>query len=148
MSIKMYLLMIILICLVDKICLAQQYYTKPENDVPQNITLRQFNIRVDRATRLLRTKKLSAISDNDHVNIMMCLNSIAFSELGNNKKGDINNRYKKLEAVAGRKKYAINIVKIYPDPVPNTGLGLYFPKLKMELYGIPAAYAIFDIRDN
>jgi hypothetical protein len=112
-------------------------------ETPKRITLVEFNHRVDRATKLLETKELSAISDADHINIMMCLNTIAFNLYDH--KNKLNIRYKELETVADQKEYSRNIIKVYPKWVPNRGLGYYFPKLKMELDGTPMPYAMFEV---
>jgi hypothetical protein len=117
-------------------------------DSSKTITLLEFKQRVDRATELLKTKKLSAIPDTDHINIMMCLNTIFMTHPYKN--GQFKARfeaaeYKNLEMIADKKNYSRDIVKVYPEWVPNRGMGYYFPKLKMELYGTPMRYAIFNV---
>jgi hypothetical protein len=54
--------------------------------------------------------------------------------------------YQKLVRISDEKEYARNIIKIYPNWIPNRGMGYYFPKLKMELYGTPRRYALFNVQ--
>lgn len=54
-------------------------------------------------------------------------------------------RCRKLETVADEKEYRRNINKVYPQSIFSRGMGLYYPKLKMELYGTPNPYATFDV---
>jgi len=120
---------------------------KFDKDKQQRISLTEFYHRVDRATKLLQTKELSAISDKDHINIMMCLNTIFTfkSTLSGTDKRFNNARCKKLEIVADEINYQHNIMKVYPQWVHNRGMGQYYPKLKMELYGTPNLYATFSV---
>lgn len=113
---------------------------------PKRISLSQFNSKVDRAYTLLSTKKLSDISDSDHINIMMCLNTIDINKYGRKPNDLKGNRYLKLEILSLQKNYNRDILKIY-SYVINTGMGYYFPKLKMALYGAPNDYARFEIID-
>jgi len=133
-------------------------------DSIRTITLSDFNRRVDRAIECLQTKELTQIADSDHINIMMCLNTILMTSL--KEKGPLisqtpngqvkmyatidrftNGRYKQLEDIADQKNYDRNIVKVYPDWVFSRGMGLYFVKLQMELYGTPHLYAFFQVSD-
>jgi hypothetical protein len=115
-------------------------------DSSKTIKLIEFNHRVDRATELLRTKELSAISDSDHINIMMCLNTIfMIHKKYSIEQVFIGGRYRELETVERKVNYGKDIVKVYPNWIPNRGMGYYFPKLKMELYGTPYRYAIFNV---
>lgn len=128
-----------------------QYFThydslKFDRDKQTHITLSEFYNRVDKATKLLETKSLSNISDKDHINIIMCLNTIAFCKhtIKGVDKRFLNTKCKKFESVADKKKYSDSIRKIYPE-IPSRGLGQYFPKLKTELYGTPYLYAIYSV---
>ena len=133
-------------------------------DSSETISLTEFNQRIDRAIEVLQTKNLNQIADSDHVNIMMCLNTIFMT--GSNKRGPLisatpdstvkgyariqrfnNGRYKQLEDITKQKKYQQNIIKLYPEWIPNRGMGFYFPKLHMELYGTPHLYALFEVLD-
>ena len=109
-------------------------------DSSQTILKEDFDSLVDQSISLLKTKKLEEITDEQHIKIMKSLNTISVRKL---KKG----RYEKLEEVSKQIEYTKNITKRYPDWIPNRGMGFYFPKLKMELYGTPMPYAIFDVKE-
>ena len=49
-------------------------------DSSKTISLTEFNHRVDRAIEVLQTKNLAQIADSDHVNIMMCLNTVFMTD--------------------------------------------------------------------
>jgi len=89
-------------------------------DSSKTISLTEFNHRVDRAIEVLQTKNLAQIADSDHVNIMMCLNTVFMTD--SNKRGPLisatpdstvkmyasirrfnNGRYKLLENIAEKK---------------------------------------------
>jgi hypothetical protein len=117
-------------------------------DSSQTISLTEFNNRVERAIKLLQTETLSAISDTDHINIMMCLNTVFMThKRGTFVKRFSGNMYEQLEMIAHKKNYDRDITNVYPDYIPNRGMGYYFPKLKMELYGTPRLYAIFRVSE-
>ncbi|TWI95333.1 hypothetical protein JN11_04448 [Mucilaginibacter frigoritolerans] len=132
--------------LLSNQCFGQNIDKSFNIDSSKTISLIEFNHRVDRATELLRTKELQAISDSDHINIMMCLNTIFMVH----KKYSIEKvftggRYKELETAERKVNYEKDIVEVYPKYIWNRGMGYYFPKLKMELYGTPHLYAIFNV---
>lgn len=115
-------------------------------DSSKSISLSEFNNLVNKSVTLLKTKKLSQISDLDHVNIMMCLNTIFMTT----NKESFQQRfsggmYQRLVRISNNKSYTRNIIKVYPDWVENSGEGFYFLKLRMELYGTPRPYAIFKV---
>ena len=120
-----------------------------DRDSSQLISLTDFNHRVNRAIQLLETKKITAISDTDHVNIMMCLNTIIFTPISHRIDGNrfTGHEYLRLEKIADKKNYVRDIIKVYPDYKFNRGMGYYFPSLKMELYGTPNAYALFEVSE-
>ena len=130
-------------------------------DSSQTILLEEFDQRVDRATMLLKTKKLSAISDSDHVNIMMCWNTIFMAgvksgeryvrfngekfTLPNYKKRFSGGRYAKLEKMIDKIEYTTNLSRIYPDWLPSRGMGVFFVKLQMSMMGTPEPYSLFEV---
>ncbi len=133
-------------------------------DSVKKISLVEFNQRVDRAIIMLETRKLSQIPDTEHINIMMCLNTIMMTsskELGAlisvspdstlkvyaTIKRFSNGRYQKLEDITEQKKYDEKILKVYPEWIWTVGMGYYFPKLKMEVYGLPDPRSWFDVSD-
>ena len=125
---------------------SQKFLPDSASNKSKKITWAEFNQRVDRATMLLQTKELSAISDSDHVNIMMCLNTIFLG--ARFLKGFNDAKCKILQYVAHEKDYSGNIGKVYPDWLWSRGMGQYYPKLKMELYGTPNPYATFIVSNR
>ena len=111
------------------------------------ITKVQFDRLVDTSISLLQTRKLSDIPDSGHINIMMCLNTIFMAYDTIQQKRFRTGRYAKLEQVAELKKYDREIIRVYPEWIPNRGMGFYFPKLRMELYGTPRLYAWFQVEE-
>jgi|GEM_PF-3357916 len=122
---------------------------KFDRDKQKHITLGEFYNRVDKANKLLTTRNISAISDQDHVNIIMCLNTIVFCKhtIKGLDKRFIVSKCQQLERVAREIKYSENLGKIYAE-IPSRGLGEYFPKLKMELYGTPYGYAKYSVSEK
>jgi hypothetical protein len=112
-------------------------FPPPPFDSYKSITLTAFDEIVNHSIELLQTKKLSEIADHDHINIMMALNTIFMRDF-------LGGHYKQLKVLAD-KKYVREITKVYKEWIPNRGMGFYFPKLKMELYGTPSLYAIFNV---
>ena len=55
-------------------------------------------------------------------------------------------KYEQLTLIFGQTKYIDKLTKVYPEWTLNRGMGFYFPKLKMELYGTPDVYAIFNVK--
>ena len=115
--------------------------------VSRSISIASFDSLVDCSAALLQTKNLAEISDSGHIQIMMCLNTIVFTrEIPDFKERFIHEKYQRLLRISEEKDYSRNITKVYPKWIPNRGMGFYFPKLKMELYGIPMPYAKFNVR--
>jgi len=119
-------------------CTGQADNTKLNPDSSKTISKVAFDNLVDTCIKLLQTKQLLKITDSGHIDIMMCLNTILVRQL-------TGGRYDKLKTIANEKNYTKDIIKIYPDWIPNKGMGFYFPKLKMELYGTPRLYAVFNV---
>ena len=145
MLIKKYIGLLIVIIgflFTIKSSFGQQAKVDSSSNKPKRITFTEFHRRVDRATKLLQTKELSTITDSDHVNIMMCLNTIFLNDF-DERFNDA--RCKKLLVVAHEKDYRHNIAKVYPKWLFNRGMGQYYPKLKMELYETPNLYATFTV---
>jgi hypothetical protein len=142
----------------------QTNHPKFNSDSSKAITLAEFNERVDRALMLLKTKPLPKISDTDHVNIMMCWNTIFMAGVKNQKPKIIKlsdgkhevylfkqrfsgGRYKKLNKMIDKVDYTANLTKIYPEWSHSRGMGVFFTKLQMAMYGTPEPYAVFDVAD-
>lgn len=113
---------------------------------------------------LLKTRSLSSISDTDHISMMICYNTIfmtifkdrerEIAESHNNKDTiDVfahrlsGSRYDKLFTMMDSRLYFDQIIKVYPKWKDNRGLGMFFPKLQMEMGGTPESYAIFKVTE-
>ncbi len=107
-------------------------------DISQTILKKDFDSLVDNSIVLLENKTLLEISDEQHIMVIMCLNTVFMRSFENG-------RYEKLELISDQKEYMKNIIVRYPDWTPNRGMGFFFPKLKMELYGTPMPYAVFEV---
>ncbi|MBM3186903.1 MAG: hypothetical protein FJZ67_11445 [Bacteroidetes bacterium] len=103
------------------------------------ISLFEFDKKIDNSMNLLKERTLKNISDEQHIEIMICLNTIFMRDF----KGG---HYDELRQLSEEKKYTTDIIKVYPKWIPNRGMGFYFPKLNMELYGTPRLYAIYNVQ--
>jgi hypothetical protein len=110
----------------------------------KKISKHKFDSLVDNSIKLLRTRELTKITDEEHISIMYCLNTIFVR--GTKDDSFKAGRYKRLEELA-YKDYVNEIIQIYPDWTANRGMGYYFPKLKMELYGTPSSKSVYQIQD-
>ncbi len=110
------------------------------------ITKVQFDKYVDASILNLKDKKLVDISDEEHRIIMMCLNTIFMAHDSNFEPEFKGGRYDTLLKLSEQKDYAGNITQVYPENWPNRGMGYYFPKIDMELYGTPRLYACFGVK--
>lgn len=124
-----------------------QKATAFNRDSTTSITKLVFDQLVDESATLLATKELSEISDTAHRNMMMCLNTLMMAHDSTFKKRFLGGRYERLEQMARDKEYSKEVIKVYPEWIPNRGMGFYFPKLRMELYGTPSLYAWFRVTD-
>lgn len=116
-------------------------------DSVKTISMAEFDYLVNSSILLLETKELADISDDQHIAIMMCLNTIFMARNSDLSRRFVGGPYEKLKTVADEKKYDSEIIKVYPNWIPNRGMGFYFPDLKMELYGTPGLYAWYQV-DN
>lgn len=122
-----------------------QAKTQFNRDTFKVISQLEFDNFVDSAIDALTTQALSEISDEGHTNIMMCLNTVFMAHDTAFQKRFVSGRYQRLEALAEEKQYTTDIVNVYPEWIPNRGMGFYFPKLGMELYGTPMLYAWYQV---
>ncbi len=122
---------------VDTIDVGSIESVKVNLDSSNQISRSDFDQRINRATRLLREKSLHEINDEQHIEIMMCMNTLMMHDLHDE-------RYDEFNQAVVDTKYVTDIVKVYPNWVPNRGMGFYFPDLQMELYGTPRLYAYYD----
>lgn len=96
-------------------------------DYAATITIKEFNFLVDGCIKLLQTKQLVEMSDSEHKQIILCINtrSSRCEHCGD------------FSSLLLEKSYFDKILTIYPDWLPSLGLGFYFPKLKVGLMGAP-----------
>lgn len=123
---------------VSTICSGQTTKAQFSADSSRTISRTSFDNLVDNSIKLIQTKDLSKITDKEHIDIMMCLNTIFVRKLSGG-------QYQTLATVAKEKEYSKNITKVYPEWIPNKGMGLYFKKLKMELGGTPRPYSFYKV---
>ena len=109
-----------------------------------SITQKQFENITLKYTQLLKTKKLSQISDNDHTEIIRLYNTtLKASEKSLEKElffYFINAFY--------TANYESEIIKLYPQYTDNLGKGHYFIKLKIELGGFLHRRSFYTIKDH
>lgn len=108
-------------------------------NISVRISLTDFKKQVKDCINLLKVKKLREISDKQHIVIMMCLNTIFMRDF----KGG---NYDKLRHLSEAKNYSEDITNLYPENIPNRGMGYYFFDLQMELYGTPRPYAVYNVQ--
>lgn len=107
-------------------------------DSSLSISLKEFDKEIDQCIRWLQTNQLKNITDEQHVQIMMCLNTILMRDFRGGHYGELNE-------ISEEKDYTRNIITVYTEWIPNRGMGFYFPKLQMELYGTPKHYAVYNV---
>lgn len=105
------------------------------------LTEKQFDSIVTDGVKLLKNKKLSEISDDQHRNIIRAYNRIWISkrEIRKYSTGD----YLELDKTLSQPSYSKNMLKIYPEWSPNRGMGMYFHKLNVEYGGTPCSWSVF-----
>jgi hypothetical protein len=161
---KKFILIFLFICSgISHEVYGQGAETKIDVDQWQKISLTEFNSRIDRAIELLETKQISEISDIDQISIIKCLNTVfmippkEFKPVADSIK-DIykrssafqrfsGGRYEALQRLADEKQYDRNLTKKYPDFIPDRGMGFYFKKLQIELYGTPHHMSMYNVTE-
>jgi hypothetical protein len=96
-----------------------------------SITQKQFENLTLKYTSLLKNKKLSQISDNDHTEIIRLYNTT----LKASEKSLEKELFFYFIDAFHSANYQIEIVKLYPHYTDTFGKGRYFTKLKIELGG-------------
>lgn len=145
---NLYCRSIFLVAMILFISMQNGFAQKRDRDTPKEISRSQFDKLVDTSIVLLQNKKLSDISDSGHINLMMCLNTIFMAHDTAFNKLYTGGRYERLKKVVAEKEYLRDITKVYSKWHPNRGMGFYFPKLDMELYGTPRLYACFSVKED
>lgn len=117
-------------------------------DKPLKIIRSEFDKLIDTSIVLLKNKRLSEISDSEHIKIMMCLNTMFLAhDHYSGKPIYKGGRYDRLVDIIREKDYTGGITRVYQYSY-NRGMGYYFPKLDMELYGTPHLYACFSVEED
>jgi hypothetical protein len=102
------------------------------------LNVSQFERMVDRFTELIKSRKFEEISDSDNIFMIASNNTIVYS------KRKIDNLHYVRRFAAERyiqfitifsKEYITYLFKAYPG-YEHRGMGIYFPKLKIQLGGI------------
>jgi len=133
----------LLICFVIT-SLSVHAQDKPASHEIKTVSLEQFNTLVDRCIAVLRTKPALTMSEQEHIATIMCVNTVTFTLDNNRKRIYTQGRYLQLEQAVREKNYLKEVMKAYPDSFTK-GMGIYFPKLKMEFYGSPSAKYLYKI---
>jgi len=116
-------------------------------DRPVIIKMSHFDSIINKSISLLSTKDLAQISDSDHVSIIKVINTIGFQNNNALKQKFSSGIYDKFLKLIDQKDYRKNIIKVYPDWVPNRGMGFYFKKLNIELDGTPHYFSKFELKE-
>jgi hypothetical protein len=109
-----------------------------------SITQKQFENITVKYTRLLKTKKLSQISDNDHTEIIRLYNTT----LKASEKSLENILFAYFINAFYTANYETEIIKLYPDYTDSFGKGHYFTKLKIELGGLLHKRSFYTIKNQ
>ena len=109
------------------------------------LTEKQFDSVVTNGLKLLKTKPLSQISDEQHIAIIRASNRIWISQIDTPKysKG----AYAGLKKFLDNPNYSKGMLKAYPEWSPNRGMGMYFHKLNIEYGGTPCFWSMFVVRN-
>lgn len=108
-----------------------------------SITQKQFETITIKYTRLLKTKKLSQISDNDNIEIIRLYNTT----LKASERSLENILFAEFIIAFYTVNYDTEIIKLYPDYTESVGKGRYFTKLKIELGGLLHKRSFYVIKD-
>jgi hypothetical protein len=109
-----------------------------------SITQKQFENITVKYTKLLKTKKLSQISDSDHTEIIRLYNTT----LKASEKSLENILFAYFINAFYAASYETEIMKLYPDYTDSFGKGHYFIKLKIELGGLLHKRSFYTIKND
>jgi hypothetical protein len=105
---------------------------------------KQFDSLVNKSISVLKTQKLVAIKDKDHIDIIRLYNT-SFMAPPNLYTMCDTMALKKFNQLLSETKYLENITKIYPDWIPSRGMGFYISKLQIEFGGTPHGRSYFSV---
>ena len=108
------------------------------------ITQKQFENITVKYTSVLKNKKLSQISDNEHTEIIRIYNTT----LKASEKSLENILFAYFINAFYTADYETEIVKLYPDYTDSFGKGRYFIKLKIELGGLLHKRSFYTIKNQ
>lgn len=115
--------------------------SKPNMDSMVTIELVEFKKKVQESTKLLETKKVRELSDEQNIQIIRLTNTLRMNQNSLIRKEE----YKEFEELIVRSNYANKISTSY-DWIQNRGMGFYFQKLQIELGGTPHLWSVYVIK--
>lgn len=92
------------------------------------------------AISILSDRKFIEIKESDHVNIIRLINTIHYNHLSI-PQYEIDEKFMKIVI---KKEYEQQLANHY-HWIPNKGMGMFFPELKVELGGTPNAKSIYTL---
>ncbi|ULQ57134.1 hypothetical protein KJS94_02845 [Flavihumibacter rivuli] len=113
---------------------------KPNMDSKNALTKKQFELKVNESTAILKKKRLAEITDEENFQIIRLINTIRMSQDSLHITGIYADFIKAVEKTG----YEKEIASFY-DWIPNRGMGFYFQKLQVELGGTPHPYSRYTI---
>jgi len=141
--------MVILVFLIFLMATGNAQFVTPISNADSfSITLSraEFETLVDSCTWLLKSKKITEISDSGHIYIILCKNTIFYSRKNKSVKkrfeGDKFENYSHLLNDSG---YVKKLGDIYTDWQTNKGMGIYFPQLQIEFGGQLHRHSLINV---
>lgn len=113
---------------------------KPNFDLPNRVTKSQLDTLVAESRNILAKKEASAITDEEHIQIIRLINTLRMSQDASLKSGV----YAEFMNLVVKKNYEKEMASLY-DWIPNRGMGFYFQKLQVELGGTPHLYSRYTV---
>lgn len=112
------------------------------------ITKKQFDSIIDMTLRRLQDNSITSLTETENSNIIRLLNTSFMYPLTSLRDSTIfqSAPYIALMNMLEKKDYLNTLLKENYDWVISRGMGYYFPKLKLELYGTPYLRSYFDIQ--
>lgn len=107
------------------------------------ISTEEFQKKVEKSVEQLNSQEINTFADSINIEIIMCLNTIAFTNDSLNHKRFSGGIYEQLVVLTSEKDYLKILMTKFPKNVPSRGLGIYFPELDIELYGTPHPYSYY-----
>lgn len=136
-------LLLLTACMLTVTVLAQNNQTRFPCDSAIIVSEKQFDSIVSFSAHLLQTKKLSALTADQHRAIIRADNTIWIGEtrIARYKTGN----YAVIRKFLGDRNYLTNMLKLYPEWSPNRGMGIFFHQLNIEYGGTPCRWSMYTI---